>query len=72
MLTEAEMLAVLPALSVADPLIARLLPSVDTVVGEVQLATPESASAQLKLTVTSVLFQPKPLGTGVSAAAIVG
>src|SRR6266571_3960611 len=65
-------LAVFPALSVAEPLTVSLLPSVETVIGALQLPTPESASEQLKLTTTSVLFQPLPLGEGAADAKIVG
>src|SRR5262249_3018253 len=47
--------AVLPATSVAVPVTAWLAPWVLSVTGEGQVATPESASAQLKLTATEVL-----------------
>ena len=50
--------AVLPAASMAAPLADWPALSPLRVMGEVQEATPDMASLQLKDTVTSVLFQP--------------
>src|SRR3954452_21163378 len=52
----------LSALSTAVPVTCRLAPSADStwVPPPVQLLSPDSASAQPKLTVTFVLFQPLP------------
>jgi hypothetical protein len=65
-------LALLPALSVAVPVTDWFAPSIDSVVGALQLATPESASVHVKLTVTSVLFQPAALPAGSASPMIVG
>jgi hypothetical protein len=54
----------LPARSVAVPLMSWFAASVLTLIGTGQLATPEVLSAQVKLTVTSFLFQPAALGWG--------
>jgi hypothetical protein len=63
----------LPALSVHVPVADWFEPSVETVWLVVPLAAPESASEQLQLTVTSVLFQPLPFAAGVRLVkAIVG
>jgi hypothetical protein len=56
--------AVFPALSLADPEIACFAPSVVTVWGGGQLATPDVASEQVKVTVTLELFQPFAFGGG--------
>src|SRR5438045_358702 len=72
MLTVAGSVALLPALSTAVPGTGWLAPAVATVVGAVQVAMPERASAQVKVTVTSVLFQPAPFAGGVCAWLIVG
>src|SRR5438067_1789906 len=69
-LTVAE--AVLPALSLAVPVTDCAAPSLLRVVGPAQLATAESASAQVKLTVTSLLFQPAAFAAGEAAPVIVG
>src|SRR5436189_205127 len=58
MLTLTGSAAPLPALSCAAPGTCWFWPSAVRVCGPVQLATPERLSAQVKLTVTSVLFQP--------------
>src|SRR5207248_958736 len=60
--TEAE--AVLPALSAAVPDTDWLAPSVVTVTGLGQLATPLVLSKQLKLIVTLLLFQCSAFGGG--------
>ena len=54
-------LAELPALSVTVPVTLWLEPSVLTVMGPVTLATPESASFPVKLTVTMLLYHPAAL-----------
>src|SRR3954452_5633962 len=64
MLTAAGSVAVLPALSVTVPVTAWALPSVVTVCGPVQLATPDTASEQVNVTVTLLLFQPSAFATG--------
>ena len=64
MLTVAGSVAVLPALSVAVPVTGWPLPSPVTVCGPVQLASPDSASAQENVTVTLPLFQPLTFGGG--------
>jgi hypothetical protein len=62
----------LPATSVQVPLADWPAPSVVNVIGAVQLAMPDKASAPLKVTVTLVLFQPAAFGAGDAAAAAVG
>src|SRR5437764_244763 len=69
-LTVAE--AVLPALSLAVPVTDCAAPSLLSVVGPAQLATPDSASLHMNESVTSVLFQPAALGAGDAAPVIVG
>src|SRR6476661_8648566 len=64
MFTVAVSLAELPALSKAAPTTVWLAPSLESVVGSLQLAMPESASAQWKLTSTGVLFQLSALAGG--------
>src|SRR5262245_35711322 len=58
--------AVFPALSVDDPVTDCSVPCAVKVDGEAQLATPDSASLQLKVTVTSVLFHPLAFAAGVA------
>src|SRR3954467_1450164 len=74
MLTVAGSVAVLPAVSTAVPVTVWLAPSPVTVWGAVQLAMPDKLdwSSQLKVTVTSVLFQPLPLAAGSWVWPIVG
>ncbi len=60
--------AVLPAWSEAVPETLWPLPSVETVTGAGQVSTPERVSAQAKVTVTSVLFQPSGLASSTRAA----
>src|SRR3954464_12819734 len=62
-LTVVSSVAELPALSVAVPWTFCAAPS-PLVTGDVQLATPEPASAQVKVTVTSLLFQLRSLAAG--------
>src|SRR6478736_1879070 len=62
-LTVASSEAALPALSVAVPVTFCAAPS-PLVTGSVQLAMPEPASTQVKVTVTSVLFHPASLAFG--------
>ena len=64
-------LAVLSALSVTLPITDCAAPS-PRVVGPLHNATPESASAQSKLTVTSSLYQPFALEARSGAPAMVG
>src|SRR5947209_1796326 len=75
MLTLAVSVAVFPAVSLAVPVMGWLAPSVATVCGAVHpplAGMPERLSAQLKVTVTSVLFQPFPLAAGSCVWPIVG
>src|SRR5512144_2485672 len=58
MFTVAVSLAEFPALSYAVPVTVWLAPSLSSVVGSLQLATPDRASVHWKLTSTGVLFQP--------------
>lgn len=64
----------LPAWSEQEPAADWLAPSVVTITSAevVPAAGPESASLQLKLTVTSVLFQPKPFAAGDGVPVTVG
>src|SRR6266571_9138927 len=64
--------AVLPARSTAVPVITWPAPSAETTTGPVQLAMPEVASEQVKVTVTLVLFQPLALAGGSARAVIIG
>lgn len=64
--------AELPARSVAVPLMIWLGASVLTVIGAGQVATPDSLSEQVKVTVTSLLFHPAGLGWGVTVGDRVG
>src|SRR5438094_6025471 len=71
LIPETVVLALLPALSVAVPL--DYLPTRPaSVLSAAQLWIPESVSAQLKCTVTSLLYQPAALGEVVAAPLIVG
>jgi hypothetical protein len=70
MVTEA--VAVFPALSVAVPTTTWLAPSVATVAGPEQDATPLVLSEQAKVTVTLELFHPAALAAGAATAMIVG
>jgi len=72
MLSVTHVFALLPVLSIAVPHISCPELSVVTVIGVGQTAMPEVASAHVKLTVTSVLFQPFAFGIGVAVAVIVG
>src|SRR5437762_8567659 len=64
-------LALLPASSVSAPPLHDALP-IASVASAAQLWIPESVSAQLKCTVTSLLYQPAALGEVVAAPLIVG
>src|SRR5262249_46216486 len=64
--------ALLPARSVAVPLTTCPAPSAVTVTGCGQLAMPDPSSLQVKVTVTSVLFQPAALGGGAALALMLG
>src|SRR5262245_14254299 len=72
MLIEATAEAMLPALSTAVPAATWFAPSEFRVAGAGQVAIPERRSAQLKVTVTAALFQPKVFGAGAGLAEIVG
>jgi hypothetical protein len=48
------------------------LPSLLTVIGGWQLTIPEALGAQVKLTVTSLLFHPAALGAGFALALMMG
>jgi hypothetical protein len=61
-----------PATSTAVPAITWLEPSVLTVAGGVQVATPDRESAQENVTVTFELFQELEFAAGEALAAIVG
>jgi hypothetical protein len=67
-----DVLATLPALSMAVPETDWLTPSVVTVCGGGQVATPEDESVQLNVTVGLLLFQPAAFGTGDTTAVIAG
>ena len=71
-LTSSEVVAVLPARSVAGCDCTLLSPSVLTVIGEGQLEIPLTLSLHWKLTVTFELFQPAPFGAGLGVAVTVG
>ena len=70
--TVTEACAVFPAMSVAVPFADNAAPSVESVIGDGQLAIPESASVQAKVTTTSVLFHPAALAGGEADAEIAG
>jgi hypothetical protein len=72
MLTVAFAVMVLPALSVAVPEAVWLAPLFDSVVGPGHVSVPDSASAQLKLMVTSELFHPAAFGAGVAVGKMLG
>ena len=59
-------------MSTTVPVTVWALPSVVTVCGPVQLATPDSASEQVNVTVTFALFQPSALAAGLWVWPIVG
>src|SRR5271168_3163224 len=71
-LTMTLAVAVLPALSVAVPLMVWFAASVETTMGAGQTAMPEPESEHVKVTVTLELFQPLALGAGAATAVIVG
>src|SRR5579859_1273808 len=71
-LTMAVVLALFPALSTAVPVTVWLAPSLVNDTGALHEATPDSASAQLKLTVTEVLFQFAVFGGGATCGTTVG
>jgi hypothetical protein len=62
----------LPALSVQVPLAACPAPSLLRTTADVQVPIPDSASLPLKVTVTSVLFQPSVFAAGDGEADAVG
>src|SRR6266700_1538396 len=61
-----------PARSVAFPVTTWLAPSVVTLTGSGQEATPEASSVHIKDTVTLPLFQPAALGAGIMLPLMVG
>ncbi len=61
-----------PVLSTAWPQIDWLAPSALTATGDGQLASGLEPEAQVKLTVTSELFQPLEFGAGVTTAVMDG
>ena len=65
-------LALLPARSVQPPVADCQVPSLFNTTGAEQESIPEIPSEPLKLTVTSVLFQPLPFGAGEALALAVG
>jgi hypothetical protein len=67
-----EAVALLPATSIAVPVMVWFAASVLTVCGEEHKAIPDSKSAQVKLITTSLLFHPLAFGAGVAKALIVG
>jgi len=71
-LTKTETLEEFPATSVHVPGTDWFSPSVVTMTGLVREATPDNESTQLKLTVTSELFQPLAFGGGEVLAVILG
>src|SRR5205809_1008230 len=71
MLTASDVVAVLPAASVAVPL-AVLLPSAVSVVAGGHDAIPDRPSAHVNVTEASVLIHPAWFADGCTAAAIVG
>ena len=71
-LTVSVALAVFPALSVAEPLNDSFNPAVVICTGAGQLATPESESEQVKLTVAGAVTTPFVFGAGVTVAVMVG
>src|SRR5947207_337360 len=71
-LTVTVVSALFVAWSVALPVTMVLPPSTLTLTGSVHVATPELSSAQVNVTVTSLLFQPAALGAGVMLPMMVG
>src|SRR5947208_2833618 len=67
-----DRVAWLPATSTAAPLITCPAPSVVTVTGAGQRATPLVASVHVKVTRTSVLFQPAAFAGGLKTALAAG
>src|SRR5205823_1870017 len=74
LMPETVVVALLSAASTAVPSTGWPAPSVPTVTGSVQVATPERPgwSSHVKVTVTSALFQPPALGDGASACVMDG
>src|SRR5437016_14551382 len=70
--TATDVLAVLPAISIAVPAMIWLAPSVETVWGEGQFSIPDVESLHVKVTVGFVLFQPAAFGAGETTAVMVG
>src|SRR5712691_3988600 len=64
--------AILPALSIAVPVMIWFAASVLTVTGEGQFATPLVLSKQVKLTTTLALYHPAALGGRSAEAVMVG
>src|SRR5213592_3325798 len=72
MLTLTVVVAVFPAVSTAVPVMVWLAPSSVRVTGVGQAAMPDNASPQVKVTVTSPLFQPLVLAACDTEAVIAG
>src|SRR6266404_3953174 len=72
MLSVTDTLAWFPAMSTAVPLTTCPAPSVLTVTGSGQRAIPLTTSVHVKLTRTSVLFQPAAFGGGLTTALTAG
>ena len=70
MVTEVE--AVFPARSITVPVITWFIPSVVTVTGSEQVATPLMESEQAKVTVGSALWKLAAFGAGETDAEIIG
>src|SRR3989442_15804614 len=61
-LTDSDVVALLPTLSVQVPVTACAAPSAEIVTAGLPEATPEPGSVQLKKTVTAAFYQPFPFG----------
>src|SRR5712692_6673203 len=72
MLTDSEVVALLPTLSVQVPVAACAAPSAEIVTEGLTEATPEPVSVQLNVTVTGALYQPFALGDRSGVALING
>jgi hypothetical protein len=64
--------AVFPALSVTVPETVWFVAVAERITGGGQVATPDNESAQVKFTVTFVVFHPAEFAAGVGVATIVG
>ena len=71
-LTDSDVVALLPTLSVQVPVAACAAPSAEMVTAGLTEATPEPVSVQLNVTVTEALYQPFALGDRSGVAVIAG